>query len=73
MSNYHQRTEGDITYLFPLTVGYTLLCAFIGLPIVWGLWAALIHFFAPAALAIIETLLSFIEMVGEAIDKKTKQ
>ena len=73
MSNYEQRTTGDVTYLYPLIVGYLVMCLLFDLPIHWAVYAAAATFFAPLVTSILNLLLSFIEMVEEAIDKKSKQ
>ena len=72
MSNYEQRTTGDITYLFPLIVGYSVVCFLFNLPIHWAVYAAGTTFFAPIIIAALNLLLSLIKMVEDAINKKSK-
>lgn len=73
MSNYQQRTTGDATYLYPLIVGFLVLCFLFDLPIQWAVYAAAATFFAPLIVAALNLLLSFIKMVEDAINKKSKQ
>ena len=73
MSNYEQRTTGDVTYLFPLTVGGLVMCFLFDLPIQWAVYAAAATFFGPLIISTLKLILSFIKMVEDAIDKKAKQ
>ena len=73
MSNYEQRTTGDATYLYPLIVGYLVVCFMFDLPIYWAAYAAAATFFAPLIMATLKLILSFIKMVEDAIDKKSQQ
>ena len=73
MSNYEQRTTGDATYLYPLIVGYLAVCFLFDLPVYWAAYAAAATFLAPLIIATLNLILSFIKMVEDAINKKSKQ